>query len=220
MQVVRAGPDLTEAAAGILLRSLAERLRDKPRVSLALSGGRTPWPVLRTLARADLEWNRIDIYQVAERVAPDGDPARHLTGLTSALLDHVPATFYPMPVEGPDLVAPADRDAEEPPQVPDVVPLDLGDDARVLGPLQMLGMEHRISAGIPIRRLPVQGAPLGAEQRGAAAVAHQRMGQEEILAIRPDPMAPSARGAVLGRRAAQRPPAGGPGGSGGTRASR
>lgn len=128
MQVVRAGPDLTEAAAGILLRSLAERLRDKPRVSLALSGGRTPWPVLRSLARADLEWKRVDIYQVDERVAPDGDPARNLTGLTSALLDQVPATVYPMPVEGPDLEAAAERYAAELPEVLDVVHLGLGDD--------------------------------------------------------------------------------------------
>lgn len=128
MQVVRAGPDLTEAAAGVLLRSLVDNLRDKRRVSLALSGGRTPWSILRSLARTGLEWNRVDIYQVDERVAPAGDLARNLTGLTTALLDHVPATVYPMPVQGTDLEAAAERYAAELPEVLDVVHLGLGDD--------------------------------------------------------------------------------------------
>lgn len=128
MEVIRAGPDLTEAAAGVLLRALQERLQDRARVSLALSGGRTPWPILRSLAQTGLEWNRVDIYQVDERVAPANDPARNLTELTTALLDHVPATVYPMPVEGSDLEAAADRYAAELPEVIDVVHLGLGDD--------------------------------------------------------------------------------------------
>ena len=128
MQVVRAGSDLTEVASGMLVRSLMDHLRDKARVSLALSGGRTPWSILSSLARTDLEWNRVDIYQVDERVAPDGDLARNLTGLTSALLEHIPATVYPMPVQGPDLEAAADRYAAELPEVLDIVHLGLGDD--------------------------------------------------------------------------------------------
>jgi 6-phosphogluconolactonase len=128
MRVVRAGPDLTEVASGMLIRSLVDHLRDKRRVSLALSGGRTPWSILSSLAQTSLEWNRVDIYQVDERVAPAGDLARNLTGLTTALLDHVPATVYPMPVQGPDLEAAADRYAEELPKVLDIVHLGLGDD--------------------------------------------------------------------------------------------
>ena len=128
MQVVRAGADLTEVASGMLVRSLMDHLRDKARVSLALSGGRTPWSILSSLARTELEWNRVDIYQVDERVAPDGDLARNLTGLTSALLEHIPATVYPMPVQGPDLEAAADRYAEKLPEVLDIVHLGLGDD--------------------------------------------------------------------------------------------
>ncbi len=128
MRVVRAGPDLTEAAAAVLVRSLMDHLRDKRRVSLALSGGRTPWSILSSLARTDLEWNRVDIYQVDERVAPDGDLARNLTGLTTALLEHVPATAYPMPVQGTDLEAAAVRYAAELPEVLDIVHLGLGDD--------------------------------------------------------------------------------------------
>ncbi len=128
MDVVRAGSDLTEAASEVLIRSLADYLRDRRRVSVALSGGRTPWPVLRSLARADLDWNRVDIYQVDERVAPAGDPARNLTGLTTALTDHVPARIHPMPVDAPDLEAAALRYAQELPRPLNIVHLGLGDD--------------------------------------------------------------------------------------------
>ena len=128
MRVVRAGTDLTEAASRVLLQALRDRLRQRPRVSLALSGGRTPGPVFRSLAQADLEWDRVDIYQVDERVAPAGDPARNLTGLEAALLDHVSAEVHPMPVEEPALEAAADQYSAALPEVLDVVHLGLGDD--------------------------------------------------------------------------------------------
>ena len=128
MELVRAGTELTEAAAGVLLDALRDRLGSAPRVSIALSGGKTPWPILRSLARADLEWHRVDIYQTDERVAPAGDPSRNLTGLTTTLLDHVPAAVHPMPVEASDLEAAADRYAAELPEALDVVHLGLGDD--------------------------------------------------------------------------------------------
>lgn len=128
MRVVRAGPNLTEAAVGVLVRALTDRLREKPRVSLALSGGETPGPVFRALAETRIDWRRIDIYQVDERVAARGDSARNLTGLTEALLDRVPATVHAMPVEEPDLEAAAARYGAALPAALDVVHLGLGDD--------------------------------------------------------------------------------------------
>jgi 6-phosphogluconolactonase len=128
MRVVRAGAELTETAVSVFSRSLVNALAEKSRVSLALSGGKTPWPVLRSLARANLDWDRIDIYQVDERVAPAGDPDLNFTGLISALLSHVPAKAYPMPVNESDLEAAAERYEVELPDVLDVVHLGLGED--------------------------------------------------------------------------------------------
>jgi len=109
MRTIRAGSGFVTAASGVLSGTLYECLQRKPRVSLALSGGRTPWPVLRSLGEAALDWERVDIYQVDERVAPLGDPARNLTGLATALLDRVPAVVHPMPVDAPELEAEAAR---------------------------------------------------------------------------------------------------------------
>jgi 6-phosphogluconolactonase len=128
MREVRAGQQLAETAADLIAQQLGDCLRDKPRASLALSGGSTPWPVFRLLADAPLDWHRVDIYQVDERVAPLADPARNLTGLTEALLDRVPATVHPMPVDEPDLRAAAMRYEAELPDALDVVHLGLGED--------------------------------------------------------------------------------------------
>jgi len=128
MQVVRAGSDLTEVAAEILSGTLSDRLDAAGHASLAVSGGSTPWPILSAMSRTALDWQHLDLYQVDERVAPDGDPSRNLTGLAMALLDQVPAVVHPMPVAAPDLEAAAQEYSQELPEILDVVHLGLGDD--------------------------------------------------------------------------------------------
>ncbi len=128
MREVRAGPRFVEEATDLLFQTLSERLMERPRVSLALSGGSTPWPVFRRLAAAPIDWHRVDIYQVDERVAPLGDPARNLTGLTESLLDRAAAEVHPMPVESVDLARAAKEYAAALPARFDVVHLGLGDD--------------------------------------------------------------------------------------------
>ena len=127
-RVVRAGTDFIDTAASFLAGALRARLDGSERVSLAVSGGSTPVPVFRRLAAAPIDWRRVDIYQVDERVAPIGDPARNLTGLSESLLDRVPAAMHPMPVEASDLDSAAVHYAEALPVVLDVVHLGLGED--------------------------------------------------------------------------------------------
>lgn len=78
--------------------------------NMAVSGGKTPWVMLRDLADEDVPWLNVHVYQVDERVAPPGDPDRNLTHLRESLLSHVPLKpeqIYAMPVEMPDLDAAA-----------------------------------------------------------------------------------------------------------------
>ena len=107
------------------------------RFIFAVSGGRTPWIMLRALADEDIRWSAVHIYQVDERVAPDGHPDRNLTHLTESFLQHVaiPAeNVHAMPVLLPDLAAAAqqyDLDLQKTvgaPPVLDLVHLGLGPD--------------------------------------------------------------------------------------------
>ena len=82
------------------------------RFVLAVSGGHTPWLMLRALANEDVPWQSVNVIQVDERVAPAGDPDRNLTHLRESLLEHAPLRreqIYAMPVEASDLEAAAKR---------------------------------------------------------------------------------------------------------------
>lgn len=73
---------------------------------IALSGGHTPWLMLRALTREDVPWESVHVVQVDERVAPEGDKDRNLTHLRESLLGQAPLRpeqIYSMPVEAPDL---------------------------------------------------------------------------------------------------------------------
>jgi 6-phosphogluconolactonase len=125
---VLASSQFVEQAAAVIVEALAQRLEHQSEVSLALSGGRTPWPVFRRLAEAAIDWPRVHVYQVDERIAPAGDRARNLTGLQETLLERVPAVVHPMPVEADDLQEAAAAYAGQLPPALDLVHLGLGDD--------------------------------------------------------------------------------------------
>lgn len=78
------------------------------------------------LARLDVPWDAISVWQVDERVAPDGHPERNATQL--APLMALPCRVHPMPVTAPARRAAALRYAISLPERFDVVHLGLGDD--------------------------------------------------------------------------------------------
>jgi 6-phosphogluconolactonase len=107
------------------------------RFVMAVSGGHTPWVMLRELANEEVPWANVHVFQVDERIAPAGDPDRNLTHLRASLLEHVPLPpeqIYAMPVEAPDLEAAAKQYAHTleqiagKPPVLDLAHLGLGPD--------------------------------------------------------------------------------------------
>ncbi len=100
--------DNATAAAHAAARHIAEALRSalaaRGRASLAVSGGTSPWIMLAELGTEDLDWASVDILQVDERMAPDGDDLRNLTHLERSLAGTraVAAHLHPMACGGTD----------------------------------------------------------------------------------------------------------------------
>ena len=98
-----------EAAKAIAAEARAA-IAERGRFVMAVSGGHTPWQMLRALANEKLPWESVHVVQVDERVAPSGDSDRNLTHLRESLLEHAPLKpeqLHAMPVESPDLEAAA-----------------------------------------------------------------------------------------------------------------
>lgn len=119
--------DAGAEAARRLDRALRSAVEDRGTATLALSGGNAPAQMLPSLGE-DLRWDAIDVFQVDERVAPDGDPARNLGPILDHLPDAARARVRPMPVTADDLEAAADAYAASLPERFDAIHLGIGVD--------------------------------------------------------------------------------------------
>jgi len=104
---VFANPEaVAQRAAEFIAAEARAAVAARGRFIIAVSGGQTPWIMLRALAKEDVPWKQMHVVQVDERIAPAGDPDRNLTHLRESLLAHAPLppdNIYPMPVEASDL---------------------------------------------------------------------------------------------------------------------
>jgi len=126
-----------KGAAAVIASEARAAVAARGRFVMAVSGGHTPWQMLRAMAAEDVPWRAVHVAQVDERVAPENDPDRNLAHLRESLLAHAPlspAQIHAMPVESPDLAAAAAqyaatlREIAGSPPVLDLAHLGLGPD--------------------------------------------------------------------------------------------
>lgn len=97
---------VAQAGAAFTAEQARAAVAARGRFVLAVSGGHTPWKMLRALADQPMPWADVHVVQVDERVAPAGHPDRNLTNLRESLLAHCPlppTQLHAMPVESADL---------------------------------------------------------------------------------------------------------------------
>src|SRR5215468_3938904 len=137
IEVLADADAVARKAAAVIAMEARNAVAARGRFVMAVSGGHTPWVMLRFLAEEDVPWASVHIFQVDERVAPEGHADRNLTHLRASLLEHAPLPaeqIYDMPVELHDLQSAAANYAAEleriagSPPVLDLVHLGLGPD--------------------------------------------------------------------------------------------
>ena len=137
IEVLADADAVARKAAAIIAAEARSATVARGRFVIAVSGGHTPWLMLRALAGEDVPWENVHVVQVDERVAPTGHPDRNLTHVRENLAEHAPlrpGQIHAMPVEALDLQAAAARYAVTlqeiagTPPVLDLVHLGLGPD--------------------------------------------------------------------------------------------
>jgi 6-phosphogluconolactonase len=137
IEILADADSVASKAARLIAARARTAVAERGRFLLAVSGGRTPWKMLRALAAEAMPWDGVHILQVDERIAPTGHPDRNLTQLRDSLGAQLPVRpdrLHPMPVEDADLEAAAERYAAMlsgiagSPPVLDLVHLGLGAD--------------------------------------------------------------------------------------------
>jgi 6-phosphogluconolactonase len=118
---------VAERGAQVVASAAAMAVADRDRFTFAVSGGRTPWAMFAALY-GRMRWEKVTLFQVDERIAPEDDPDRNLTQLKGALPPGGAADVRPMPVWAEDLEAAAALYADVLPDKLDLVHLGLGPD--------------------------------------------------------------------------------------------
>jgi len=137
IEILDDADSVARKAAAMIAAGIRDAVVARGQCVLAVSGGRTPWIMLREMAGEKVPWDQLHLVQVDERIAPAGHADRNLTHLHKSLLSRVPLSpenIHVMPVEAADLEAAArtyaqtlSKIAGSPPML-DLVHLGLGPD--------------------------------------------------------------------------------------------
>jgi 6-phosphogluconolactonase len=106
IRTFQSAQEVAKEAADFIADRIREQIAKKDFFTMAISGGRTPWEMIKILATHDLPWEKVYLFQVDERVAPDGHSDRNLSQLFKAIEGtKLPSSLniFPMHVIAEDL---------------------------------------------------------------------------------------------------------------------
>jgi len=149
------------AAAARVVRAAEDAIMARGRFSIALSGGRTPAELYRTLAGSAIDWSRTRIYFADERAVPPDDPDSNFRMARETLLDQArvpPRNVHRMKGEYPDLAVAVEEYEAHLAAALDLIVLGIGEDGHVAslfpGSALLTGSTRRVAAVLDAPKRP------------------------------------------------------------------
>lgn len=175
-----------EAAADIAARIatiLADAIAERGVASIALSGGRSPRPVLEALRQVDIDWSKVVVTLVDERwVTPDSaDSNERLVRETLLQGAAAQARFVPMKTDAADAYAgqPAVETAFAALPWPlDIILLGMGDDGHTAS---LFPQGAELAEGLASRALTIAATPPAAPHQRLSLTAHAILQSRHVL---------------------------------------
>ena len=103
MKKIIVGEELIYSEISNLIKDIVKRiLSEKNHVVLGLPGGRSISRILDCLKKEEIDWNKVHIFMVDERLVPLNHEDSNYRMAQECLLEHVPvdsAQIYPMPTD-------------------------------------------------------------------------------------------------------------------------
>ena len=185
VQILEDPESVVEATAHTIRRRLIRSLGRTGTARLALSGGSTGTDLAHALAAGGpvggaVDWSRVEVWQVDERVAPTATRTATPTPWTGC-----PGRVHPMPVTADDLEVAAVRYADGLPDRFDVVHLGMGPDGHTASwppgdPIVDLPPERRVALSRPYQgrvRMSLLPGPVNAGPRPGGPDHRRRQGR-------------------------------------------
>ena len=89
--------EFDEFSAKFISNCVQQKLSNsKLPITIALSGGTTPLPILRILKEAAIDWTRVSFYMVDERCVKLKDPSCNYSNIYNDFLKFIPSKSYSM----------------------------------------------------------------------------------------------------------------------------
>ena len=175
-----------QAAADIATRIaalLSDAIAARGVASIALSGGRSPRPVLEALSEADLDWSKLVVTLVDERwVAPDSaDSNERLVRETLLQGAAAAARFVPMKNEAADAYAgqaAVEADFAALPWPLDIILLGMGDDGHTAS---LFPEGKELAEGLASQALTIAATPPAAPHQRLSLTAHAILQSRHIF---------------------------------------
>lgn len=101
--------DFVEDSAEVIKKLIENLLKNKEKISIALSGGNSPLPIYKKLIQYNLQWDKISFFLVDERCVSNSSNQSNYGNIKKSFGNHTSLNIFPIIDESTPFIESANR---------------------------------------------------------------------------------------------------------------